>query len=340
MSIIKRLIWGSCLVMVCTGPALAGEVNVYSARKEALIKPLLERFSAATGIEANLVTAKADALLKRLEAEGINSPADLFITVDAGRLHRARVADLLQPVTSPVLAAAIPAHLRDGDGYWYGLSLRTRPIMYALDRVSPADLSTYEALAGAQWKGRICMRSSGNIYNQSLVASMITVHGAQWTEEWVKKLVSNFARPPHGGDRDQIKGAAAGECDVAVANNYYLARMLYAGKDDAERAAARKVAIFWPNQNGRGTHVNVSGAGVTRAAPNRANAIKLLEFLVSDESQRWYAEVNYEYPVKPGISPSAALNGFGAFKADSLSLQSLGENNIPAVEIMDRAGWK
>jgi len=260
--------------------------------------------------------------------------------VDAGRLHRARVADLLQPVTSPVLAAAIPVHLRDREGYWYGLSLRTRPIMYALDRVSPADLSTYEALAGAQWKGRICMRSSGNIYNQSLVASMITVHGAQWTEEWVKKLVSNFARPPHGGDRDQIKGAAAGECDVAVANNYYLARMLYAGKDDAERAAARKVAIFWPNQNGRGTHVNVSGAGVTRAAPNRANAIKLLEFLVSDESQRWYAEVNYEYPVKPGISPSAALNGFGAFKADSLSLQSLGENNIPAVEIMDRAGWK
>jgi len=316
-----------------------GEVNIYSARQEALIKPLLERFTADTGIRANLVTAKADALVERLEAEGRNSPADILITVDAGRLHRAKVAGVLQPVASGVVAAAVPAHLRDPDGYWVGLSMRARPIMHAHARVEAEELSTYEDLADARWRGRICIRSSSNIYNQSLVASMIAAHGEDETLAWLEGLVANFARDPQGGDRDQIKAVAAGECDLAIANTYYLGGML--NSDDAvEREAAEQVAVFWPNQNGRGAHVNVSGAGVTAAAPNRDNAIRFLEYAVTDDAQQWYAEVNYEYPVKPGVQWSETLQGFGEFQVDALNLATLGELNATAVMLMDRAGWR
>lgn len=316
-----------------------GEVNLYSARKEALIKPLLDRFSAETGIEVNLVTGKDDALLERLKSEGANSPADLFITADAGRLHRAKVAGVLQAVASETLDAAIPAHLRDPDGQWFGLSQRARPIFYALDRVKPEALSTYEDLADPKWKGRICIRSSDNIYNQSLVASMIASDGEAATEEWAKGFVANFAQPPQGGDRDQIKAAAAGVCDVAVANTYYYGMMLN-GNDEAQREAAAKVAIFWPNQDGRGTHVNVSGVGLTVAAKNRDNAVKLMEFLVSPESQEWYASVNHEYPVREGVNWSETLDSWGEFKADTLNLSKLGEYNPAAVMLMDRAGWR
>lgn len=320
--------------------AQAAEVNVYSARKEALIKPLLDRFTARTGVAVNLVTGKADALLQRLQSEGRNSPADVLLTVDAGRLHRAKEAGVLQAVTSAELEQAIPAAYRDPQGYWFGLSLRARPIMYVKGRVEPDQLGTYEDLADPRWKGRICIRSSDNIYNQSLVASLIDAHGEAKVEQWAKGLVANMARPPKGGDRDQIKAAAAGQCDIAIANTYYLAGMLQDTKDDAQRAAGEAMGVFWPNQNGRGAHVNVSGAGVTAAAQNRENAVKLLEFLAGTEAQAWYAEENNEYPVRPGVPVSKLLASWGEFKADDLNLAVLGRNNAAALRLMDRAGWK
>jgi len=323
-----------------TPPALAaGEVNVYSARSEELIKPLLDRFEAETGIEVNLVTGKADALLKRLESEGRNTPADLLLTTDAGRLYRAYEAGLLQPVRSAALESAIPASYRDPEGHWFGVSLRARVLVYASDRVDPAALSTYEDLADPRWKGRVCIRSSDNIYNQSLVASMIVADGEAVTEAWAKGLVANLARPPKGGDRDQIKAAAAGQCDVAVANTYYLGGML-TSSDPAQREAAAKVAVFWPNQDGRGAHVNVSGAGVTTYARNRDHAVRLLEFMVTEASQHWYADANLEYPVVAGVPLNETLESWGTFKADTLNLAELGRHNAEAVRLMDRAGWK
>jgi iron(III) transport system substrate-binding protein len=331
-----------CLAAVLYGPGAAranDQVNIYSARQERLIKPLLDRFSAQTGIKVNLVTGAADALLKRLEAEGPNSPADIFITTDAGRLHRAKAAGVLQAIKSPTLTKAIPAPYRDPQGYWYGLSLRARPIMYAKGRVEPSQLSTYEDLASANWKGRICIRSSNNVYNQSLVASLIVADGRAQTEAWLKGLVANFAQPPAGGDRDQIKAAAAGQCDIAIANTYYLGGMLNA-TDAAQRQAASKVAVFWPNQDGRGAHVNVSGAGITKSAKNAPAALKLLEFLVSEPAQEWYAEANYEYPVRPSVPWSATVLAWGKFKADAVNLEKLGELNAEAVKLMDTAGWR
>ena len=334
-------ILGSLAISLALIPAIAsadGEVSLYSARKEKLIKPLLDKFTAATGITVNLVTGKADALLKRLVVEGQNSPADLFITTDAGRLHRGTVAGVLQKVESDVLNKAIPAHLRDKDGMWFGLSQRARPIMYVKSKVKADELSTYEALADEKWKGRICIRGSGNIYNQSLVASMIANIGEEKTEAWAKKFVANFARPPKGGDRDQIK-AAAGQCDIAIANTYYLGKMIH-GKDDVQKQAADAVAVFWPNQADRGAHVNVSGISMTKAAKNKKNAQKLMEFLVSTESQEWYASSNHEYPVLADTKWTDTLTSWGKFKADGLSLSKLGELNADAVKLMDRAGWK
>jgi iron(III) transport system substrate-binding protein len=337
----RFLILAGLMAMAFFGAAAhaAEEVNLYSARKEELIKPLLDRFTEQTGIEVNLVTGKADALLQRLQSEGRNTPADLLLTVDAGRLYRAKEAGVLQPIDSSALETAIPANYRDPDGYWYGLSVRARPIMYVKGKVDPAELSTYEALADDKWKGRVCIRSSSNIYNQSLVASMIASDGQEATQAWANKFVDSFARPPKGGDRDQIKAAAAGLCDVAIANTYYLGMMVN-GSDEAQREAASKVAVFWPNQDGRGTHVNISGAGVTAAAQNKANAIRLMEFLASPESQAWYAETNHEYPVREGVEWSDTLKAWGDFKADSLNMGKLGELNADAVMLMDRAGWK
>ena len=316
-------------------------VNVYSARKEALILPILERFQEETGIEFHLVTGKADALLKRLQLEGEATPADVFITVDAGRLHRAKEAGVLQTIASEAVDATVPAHLRDADGYWVALSKRARTVMYARDRVDPAALSTYEGLADPMWEGRICIRSSGNIYNQSLVASMIEAIGAERTEAWAEGLVANFAHPPAGGDTDQLRAAAAGECDLAVANTYYFGR-LAASAEEEDRAVAAALEVFWPNQGEgeRGAHVNVSGVGITAHAQNRESAVRLIEFLVSPEAQSWYAEVNHEYPVVPGVPASATLESFGAFTEDTLNLTALGANNRKAVELMDRAGWR
>jgi iron(III) transport system substrate-binding protein len=333
LTLVGALAWSACAAVI------AEEVNLYSARKEALIKPLLDKFTEETGIDVNLVTGKAGALLQRLVIEGANSPADLLITVDAGRLHRAKTSNVLQPVDSKALKAAVPSHLRDKDDHWYGLSMRARPIFYLKENVDPAGLSTYEDLADPKWKGRICVRSSNNIYNQSLVASMIASIGEDATSKWAEGFVANFARPPKGGDRDQIKAAAAGLCDLAIANTYYYGKMM-GGKDEEQKAAAEKLTAFWPNQDDRGTHVNVSGIGVTAAAKNKENAIRLMEYLVSPESQQWYSEVNYEYPVLEGVAWSDVLENMGRFKADSLNLSMLGENNPAAVKLMDRVGWR
>jgi len=329
-------------LMLSMAPSYAAdqeEVNLYSARKEQLIKPLLDKFTEQTNIKVNLVTGSADALLKRLSLEGDKSLADLLITTDAGRLYRAKSVDVLQSVDSEVLNKAVPEHLRDPESYWFGLSVRARPIFYVKGKVDPSELSTYEALDDEKWAGRVCIRSSGNIYNQSLVASLIAANGAEKTEAWAEGFVKNFAQPPKGGDRDQIKAAAAGICDIAVANTYYYGGMLTSGDQD-QIDAANKVAIFWPNQEDRGTHVNVSGIGMTKAAKNVDQAKQLMEFLVNAESQAWYAEVNSEFPVLEGAKWGDLMKEWGEFKADQLNLSVLGENNADAVKLMDRAGWR
>jgi len=315
------------------------EVNVYSARKEQLIKPLLDAFTKESGIKVNLITSKADALLKRLEAEGMNSPADLLITTDVGRLYRAKQVGVVQPAMTEDLKNQVPVNLQDLENYWLGLTTRARVIVYANDRVNPSELSTYEDLTDSKWKKRICIRSSNNIYNQSLVSSMIAHKGEQATADWTTGLVKNFARKPKGGDRDQIKAVAAGQCDLAVVNTYYLGQMLNSN-DESQKAAAQSVSVFWPNQADRGTHINVSGVAITKAAKNKDNALKLVAFLLSEESQRWYAEANNEYPVIDGVKISDTLKNWGSFKSDELNLSELGKNNIQAVRIMDRAGWR
>ncbi len=319
--------------------ASAAEVNVYSAREENLIKPLLDRFTAETGIQVNLITAGADELTTRMELEGANSPADLLLTVDVGRLQRAKDMGLLQAVDSDALEAAIPAQYRDTEGYWFGASLRARVVVYDRERVDPSQLSTYEDLADPKWRGKICVRSSSNIYNQSLGAAMVAHHGVETTEAWARGLVANFARQPQGGDRDQIAAVAIGQCELAIVNTYYLAGMINA-TDAAQREQAAKVAVFWPNQQDRGAHINISGVGLSAHAPNKDAAVQLMEFMVNDESQRWYAEVNNEYPVRAGVPVSATLQSWGEFKADSLALDQLGIHNAEAVRLMDRAGWR
>ncbi|GGY43804.1 iron deficiency-induced protein A [Bacterioplanes sanyensis] len=314
------------------------ELNLYSARKAELIEPLLEKFTAQSGIKVNLVTGKDDALLQRLKSEGELSPADMLITADAARLQRAKEAGLFQAIDSDTLKQRIPTYLRDDEQQWFGLSQRARVIFYNPETVKPEQLSTYEALADDAWKGRVCIRSSSNVYNQSLVAAMIDDLGAERTQQWANDFVDSFARPPAGGDTDQIRALAAGQCDVAVANTYYYGRMLKS--DGEDKQLAEKVALFWPNQEGRGTHVNVSGAGVTTSAKNKEAAIKLLEFMVSDAAQKWYAEVNNEFPVVKGVELDPVVAAWGEFKADDVPLSTLGENNRQAVKLMDRAGWR
>ncbi len=338
MSLLRLCTAVALLIAATASASHAAEVNIYSARQEALIKPQLDAFSAETGIAVNLVTGDAKELVQRMTAEGVNSPADLLFTADAGNLHGAAAAGLCQAVDSDILEQAIPATYRDPDGAWFGLGIRARPIFYVPGKVDPAELTSYEDLADPKWQGRILVRSSNHIYNQSLLASMIAHHGAEAAEHWAKGVAANLARKPQGGDRDQIKAAAAGEGDVVIANSYYFAQMLTSDKPE-EREAARKLKVIWPNQSDRGTHVNISGACVAAHAPNKDAAVRLLEFLAGDEAQRIYAEKGQEFPVKPGIPASQTLQGLGTFKADTLYLAELGTNNAEAVRIFDRVGW-
>lgn len=336
---ITKLTFVSTLLAATLAQAVAADVNLYSSRQEALIKPLLDRFTEQTGINVNLVSGSDDALITRLSTEGARSPADLLITADAGRLYRAKEAGVLQPLNSAVVNERVPSYLRDSDDMWTGLTQRARPIFYVKGQIDPSEFSTYEALTDEKFAGQICIRSSSNIYNQSLIASMIAVEGEAAAEVFAEGLVANLARPPAGGDTDQLKAAAAGVCNIAIANTYYYGRLMTSDNAD-DREVADKLGVFWPNQNDRGTHVNVSGVGLTAASKNQAEAIQLVEFMLSDESQTWYSEVNNEYPVVEGVEESEALKSLGQFKADSLNLTALGENNRAAVELMDRAGWK
>jgi len=334
-----KIIYVFIVFLIFQQLANAAEVNIYSARKEALIKPLLKKFNEKTGIEVNLITGKADTFIKRLEIEGKNTPADILLTVDAARLVRAKEKGLLQEINSEVLSKVIPETLRDKNSYWFGLSVRSRVIVFAPERVKTKDLINYMDLSNPKWKGRICVRSSSNIYNQSLVASMIARHGVGETEIWAKGLVGNFARQPKGGDRDQIKAVATGVCDIALVNNYYLAGMLDSSQKN-EVSAAMKVKLFWPDQNGNGAHVNISGAGITKYSKNKDEATQLLEYLVTNEAQEWYSNVNYEYPVNTKIKNTGVLKRWGSFVSDDINLGLLGKYNSDAVLLMDRVGWK
>lgn len=329
-------------VAVLSLPSLAAgaaEVNIYSSRHYDADKLLFAAFEKETGIQVNVIEGKDDELIERLKAEGRNSPADILLAVDAGRLWRAQDSGVLQPVKSALLETAVPAAYREKDGYWFGLSARARIIIYNKETVKPSELSTYEDLADPKWKGRVLVRSSTSVYNQSLTGSILAVHGPEKTEAWAKGLVANFARKPQGGDIDQIKAVAAGEGDIAISNTYYFARMLNSA-NPAEKAAAQKVTVFFPNQQDRGAHMNVSGAGVTKYAPNRDNAVKFLEFLARPEAQKIFAEANYEFPVVAGIPSHPVVAAWGEFKRDGLNAGIYGQNNPEALKIMDRAGWK
>ena len=329
---------GLALALAASG-ADAQEVNLYSSRHYDTDVALYDTFTEQTGIVVNLIEGDADQLLERIKAEGRNSPADVLITVDAGRLWRADQAGILQSVSSPVLEQAIPAELRHPEGKWFGFSERVRGIVYAKDRVDPSEVTSYEDLADPKWQGRVCIRSSTNVYNQSLVASMIEADGIEATEAWAKGLVDNLARPPQGGDTDQIEAIAAGECDVAVVNHYYFVRLLESEAAE-ERAIGDKVGILFPNQDGRGAHANVSGAGVVATAPNKDNAVKFLEYLTTPQAQTYFAQGNYEFPVVEGVKLDPVLEQWGAIKTDAINAAKLGENNPDAVKLMDRAGWK
>jgi iron(III) transport system substrate-binding protein len=316
------------------GAALAqSPVTVYSARNEPLIKPLFDRFTAETGIPVRVLTDKEGALLARLKAEGANTPADVLITVDAGNLWQAAKEGLLQQVSSPLLNANVPTHLRDPKGEWFGLSVRARTLMFNPKTVQRAELSTYEDLTDPKWRGKLCLRTSKKVYNQSLVAMLIEQLGEAKTEAIVRGWVANLATDVFADDTALIKAIAAGQCQVGIANTYYLGRLL-------DKDPNFPVALFWANQKTSGTHVNISGAGVTRHAKQRANAIKLIEFLSSETAQKIYADEDLEYPANPRIQPDSIIKAWGEFKPNLINVSKAGELQASATRLMDRAGYR
>ena len=315
------------------------EVNLYSARHYDTDVELYETFTNETGIKVNLIEGSSDELIERIKSEGLNSPADVFITVDAGRMWRAQESDILQPLASEVVNQRISESLRQPDGQWISLTKRIRGIVYNTDKVNPEDLSSYEDLAEPKWKGKVCVRSSNNIYNQSLLASIVESLGEEAAEEWARGIVENFARDPQGGDTDQVRAVAAGVCDVAIANHYYYVRLL--GSDATEdQDVVSKTAFYFPNQADRGAHANVSAAGLVANAPNKDNAVKFIEYLTSSRAQELLAEGNKEYPANAAVSIAEVLEGLGEFKTDEVNVASYGVNNPIAVRIFDRVGWK
>jgi iron(III) transport system substrate-binding protein len=318
-------------------PASAAEVVVYSARNEQLIKPLFDAYTRETGVPVKFITDKEGPLMARLKAEGKNTPADVFMTVDAGNLWQAANEGLLKPVNSTALKANIPAHLRDPDNEWFGLSVRARTLVYNLNKVKPGELSTYEDLASPKWKGRLCLRTSKKVYNQSLVAMMIWEHGEPATEKTVRGWVDNLAAEPFPDDTKAMEAVAAGLCDVTVVNTYYYGRLM-------EKKPNLPLKIFWPNQGlknaSAGTHVNVSGAGVTKYAKNEAEAVRLLEWLSSDKAQNLYADVNLEYPANPRVKWDPLVTSWGKFGQNLINVSEAGKLQAKAVMLMDRAGYK
>jgi iron(III) transport system substrate-binding protein len=341
---LNRLSWLALLPVAFALPAggLAQEkvLNLYSSRHYETDEALYTNFTKQTGIKINRIEGGEDPLIERIRNEGDKSPADVLITVDAGRLWRAEQMGLFQPVKSKVLESRIPASYRHPDGLWYGFSARARIIAYNKAAVKPGDIASYEDLANPKWKGKICTRSAGHVYNLSLMSSLVNYNGEAKTEEWAKAVAGNLARAPKGGDTDQLKAVAAGECDLALSNTYYYFRLLRSQRPD-ERAVAEKIGILLPNQGNRGTHVNISGAGVLKHAPNKEAAILFLEYLASDEAQNYFANGNNEWPVVPSVKPNnAALASIGKFKTDSLNLAVIGKNQSTAQKIADRSGFK
>jgi iron(III) transport system substrate-binding protein len=327
----------AAITLATTLPALAEEVVVYSARNEQLIKPLFDAYTRATGVEVKFVTDKEGPLMARLKAEGRNTPADMLLTVDAGNLWQASEESLLRPIQSQTLTANVPKHLRDPGNEWFGLSVRARTMVYNTNKVKPAELSTYEDLASPKWKGRLCLRTSKKVYNQSLVAMMITEYGEGKTEAMVRGWVDNLATSPFPDDTKAMEAVAAGQCDVTLVNTYYFGRLM-------EKQPTLPLAIFWPNQNlknkAAGVHVNVSGAGVTRHAKNPAGAQKLIEWLSSDKAQNLFADVNLEYPVNPKVAPDKTVAAWGSFRQNLINVKEAGSLQTQAVKLMDRAGYK
>ena len=317
--------------------AEAGAVNVYSYRQPYLIEPLLKEFTDETGVKVNVIFAEKG-LIERIEAEGRNSPADVLLTVDIGNLTQAVSSGIAQPVKSAALEAAIPQSYRAEDGQWFGLTRSARVVYASKDRVKQ-DAITYEELADPKWRGKICTRSGQHQYNVALIASMIAHHGEAWTEEWLKGVKANLARKPAGNDRLQVKGVYAGECDIALGNTYYMGAMLTDEKEPEQKAWAESVTMLFPNTADRGTHVNVSGAVVAKNAPNRDNAVKLVEFLSSDKGQEMYAEVNYEYPVRDGVPWSKLVESWGTFKPDPIQLEEVAALRKKASELVDKVSF-
>lgn len=334
---IKKLALGT--LVLASSIFASQEVNVYSHRHYDTDKKLFKMFEDKTGIKVNVVKAKASALIKRMETEGKNSPADVLITVDAGRLSQAKQKDLLQPIESNYLTTNIPSTLRDKDNKWFALTKRSRVAVYKIGSGMENKLSTYEDLADPKFKGQIMVRSSNNIYNQSLMAAMIAHNGEEYALKWAKGVVANMAKSPKGNDRYQVKAVANGIGSVAIANTYYIGKMVN-NKDKSQRDAVKKVKIFFPTFKNGGTHINVSGAGVAKFAPNKTNAVKFIEFLASKDAQQLFAQGNYEYPVLKGVPASKLVASWGTFKDDNISINTLGENNKKAVKIFDQANWK
>ncbi len=316
-----------------------GEINLYTGRHYETDQELYDTFTEETGIKVNVIKGGDDELIARIKREGEASPADLLMTADAGRLHRAKSQDLLQKADSEVINENIPSKLRDEDGQWVGLTKRARVIAYAKDRVNPEDIQTYMDLTKDQFQDKVLIRSSSNIYNQSLVASMIALDGEEKAEKWAKGIVDNMAREPKGGDRDQAKAVAAGEGDVAVMNTYYLGKLLKS-EDEEEVKVGESLGVIFPNQDSTGAHVNISGIGLTASSKNKENAVKFIEFLTKEKAQKQFAEANYEYPANPDVAPSELLQSWGDFKEQDINLGKLGENNKDAVKIMNKVGWK
>ena len=311
----------------------ADEVVVYSSRIDELIKPVFDAYTAKTGVKVSFITDKEAPLMARIKAEGENTPADLFLTVDGGNLWQAEQMGILQPMDSQIVKDNIPPQYRSSTDAWTGLSLRARTIVYSTERVDPSELSTYEALADENWEGRLCLRTSKKVYNQSLTATLIETHGAQKTEEIIKGWVDNLATDAFADDTALIQAVDAGLCDVGIVNSYYFGR-LHADNPDL------KAKLFWPNQDGRGVHVNLSGIGLTKQAPHPEAARKLVEWMTTPEAQSIFADVNMEFPANPEVKPSPEVAAWGDFKPDTIPVEVAGKRQAEAIMLMDRAGWR
>lgn len=335
MKLLKIAVALSSFVSIVTTSSIAQaeEIVIYSARNEQYIKPLFDLYTKQTGVQIKFVTDKEGPLMERLKAEAANTPADMLITVDAGNLWQAANAGLLQTINSPTLNANIPAHLRDPKNQWFGLSVRARTIFFNSQKVKPSELSTYEDLATAKWKGRLCLRTSKKVYNQSLVAMMMDEYGEAKTEAVVKGWIANLATDVFADDTKMLEAIGAGQCDVGIANTYYYGRLI-------EKKPNLPIALFWANQAGKGVHVNVAGAGITKHAKNPVGAQKFLEWLSSDKAQNLFTDLDLEFPANPAVKPDAKLVSWGSFKQNLINVTKAGELQADAVRLMDRAGYK